>query len=187
MEKQRSNDQEHEEKLKTGARPTPGQAARGARPRLGQATQGAANRQRSEHRIDEEELKARARPKPGQATHVAAEKQEHTVEISLEPTRSDLGPTHGRRRGDRNPSEKTPAATAPRTQARAKNPSNCSLPESSPGSLKRSCGNEGSGTTEDVTNQDFGRKHNDERNMTTLHECNIPIASRHSTPTVPVV
>ena len=102
VEKRRSKHHEHEEELKTGARPTPGQATRGARPRLGQAARGAAIRQRSKHRGDEEELQARARPrrgqatigarpKPGQATHVAARKQERTVEISLEPTRSDLG------------------------------------------------------------------------------------------------
>ena len=68
VEKQRSRHHEHEDELKTGARPTPGQATRGARPRLGQATRGAAIRQRSEHHSDEEELQARARPRRGQAT-----------------------------------------------------------------------------------------------------------------------
>ena len=42
--------------------------------------------------------------------------------------------------------------------------------------------NEDTGTPENVTDQHFGREHNNERNMTTLHECNMPIASRPHNP-----
>ena len=42
--------------------------------------------------------------------------------------------------------------------------------------------NEGTRTPENVTDQHFGGEHNNERNMTTLHECNIPIASRPHNP-----
>ena len=76
----------------------------------------------------------------GQATHVAARRQERVLGISLEPPRSDLGQRTDGGVVNVTPSEQTPAATAPQTQAREKYPSNCSLPESRQGPLKRSFG-----------------------------------------------
>ena len=52
-----------------------------------------------------------------------------------------------------------------------------------PATLIRNDGDRG--TPEDVTNQQVGGEHTNERNMTALHECNIPIASIPHNPYFP--